>query len=90
MGRDENGHTLIAREIDQQFPEAVPRHRIDAGGGLVQDEDFRLVDDGDGERETLTNPQRQVRCALIEIFLEAEPSGQFGNAHFCLLCWQVE
>ena len=48
------------------------------------------MDDGDGERETLTNPQRQVRCALIEIVLEAEPSGQFGNAHFCLLCWQVE
>jgi hypothetical protein len=48
------------------------------------------VDNGDGERETLTNPQRQIRCALIEIVLEAEPSGQRGNARLALLCRQVE
>ncbi len=30
MGRDENRHTLVARKIDQRFPEAVPRQRIDA------------------------------------------------------------
>ena len=48
------------------------------------------MDNGDGERETLTNPQRQIRCALIEIVLEAEPSGQRGNARLALLCRQVE
>ena len=29
MGRDENRHALVAREVDQQFPEAVARQRID-------------------------------------------------------------
>ena len=67
MGRDKNGHALIAREIDQQFPETVPCQRIDTRGRLVEDEDLGLVDDGDGEREPLANPQRQIRGALIEI-----------------------
>ena len=90
MGRDENRHALIAREIDQQFPETVPCQRIDARGRLVEDENLGLVDDGDGEREPLANPQRQIRGALIEIILEAEPSDQLGNTRLRLLRRQVE
>ena len=29
MGRDENRHALVARKIDQRFPETIPRQRVD-------------------------------------------------------------
>ena len=90
VGRDENGHALIARKIDQRFPEPVPRHGIDARGRLVEDEDLGLVDDGDGQRKPLANPQRQIQGALIEIIFKAEPFDQLGDARLCLLRRQVE
>ncbi len=90
VGRDENGHALIARKIDQHFPEPVPRQGIDARGRLVEDEHFGLVDDGDREREPLANPQRQLQGALIEIIVKAEPFDQRGNTCLRLLRRQVE
>ena len=72
MSGDENRHALIARQVDQQFPEPVPRQRIDARGRLVEDEHFRLVNDGDGQRQPLANAERQIRCALIEMLGQAE------------------
>ena len=50
MGGDENGHALIARQIDQQLPEMVAGQGIDARGRLVKDEHFRLVHNGDSRR----------------------------------------
>ena len=90
VGRDEDGHALIARKIDQQFPEPVPRQRIDARGRLVEDEHLGLVHDGNREREPLANPQRQIRGALIEIILEAESSDQFGDTRLRLPRRQME
>ena len=48
------------------------------------------MDDGDGERQPLANPQRQIRRALIEMILEAEPFDQLGDARLRLLRRQVE
>ena len=59
MGGDENRHALIARQIDEQFPEPVARQRIDARGRLVEDEHFRLMNDGDRQRQPLANAERQ-------------------------------
>jgi hypothetical protein len=63
---DENGYFLIARQIDQNFPKPVPRQRIDSRGRLVENQDLRLVDDGDGQGYPLSNPQRQIEGPLIE------------------------
>ena len=52
MGGPKDRHALGAGEIDQQLPELVAGERIDAGGRLVEDEQLRLVDDSDGERQS--------------------------------------
>ena len=60
MGRDEDRHALVARQIDQQFPEPIARQRIDARGRLVEDQHLGLVHDRDGERQPLADAERQV------------------------------
>ena len=69
VGRNENRHALIARKIDQCFPETIACQRDPPRCRLIQDEYLRLVDDGDGQREPLTNAQWQIQRALIEIIL---------------------
>ena len=90
MGGDENGHVLLARKIDQRFPEPIPRQGIDARGRLVEDEDLGLVDDGDGERQPLADAQRQIRGSLIEIVRQTEPCDQLGDARLGLVGRQVD
>ena len=90
VGRNEDRHTLVARKIDQRFPETVPRQRIDARGRLVKDKDLGLMDDSDRQREPLTDTQRQIERALIEIILKAEMSDEFGNARRGFLRRQME
>jgi len=38
VGGNENGHALFARELHQQPPEGIARDRVNAGGGLIQDQ----------------------------------------------------
>ena len=46
---------------------------IDAGGGLVQDEDLGLVQDGDGQREALAQAHGQVLGQGVEVRAQPEP-----------------
>ena len=43
----------------EDVPELAPRHRIDAGRGLVEQQDARLRDQGAGERELLLHPSAE-------------------------------
>ena len=90
MGRDEYGHALIARKVDQQFPEAVARQRIDPGGRLVEDKHFGFVHDRDREREPLADPQWQIGCGLIEILSKTKAHYQVGDALLGLIPRQVK
>ena len=47
------------------------------------------MNDGHGKREPLADAQRQTRSSLIEIVLETEPTNQFVDARFRLVCRQV-
>ena len=49
-----------ARNSDEQLPELAPRHRIDAGRRLVEQDHARLVDQRAGERELLLHAARQA------------------------------
>ena len=40
VGGDEDRHALVAREVDEQLPEAVAGDRVDARGGLVEDQEL--------------------------------------------------
>lgn len=90
MGRDEDRHALVARQIDQQFPEPVARQRVDSRGRLVEDQHLRPVHDRDGEREPLADAERQILGALVDMIRETEAFDQFGNARFPLSRRQVE
>ena len=72
VGRDENRHALVARQVDQQFPEPVACQRIDARCRLIEDEHFRLMHDGDGQRQPLANAERQIRCRAGRDVRQAE------------------
>src|SRR5208282_6585691 len=90
MSRDENRNALIARQIDQRLPEPVARQRINARSRLVEDEDFRLVHDGDGKRQPLADAQWQIGSALFEMILKPEPCDQLFDALLRLAGRQVE
>ena len=80
MRRDENRHALIARKIDEEFPEFIARKRIDARGRLVENENFRRMYDGDSERQALADAERKVAGVLIKIGREPETRDEFADA----------
>ncbi len=59
VGRDEDRHAVRARQVHEDAPERVARHRVDARGRLVEDQHLRLVDHRHGERQALAVAQRQ-------------------------------
>jgi len=59
MRGNEYRDALLPGQIDQKLPESVTRHRIDARGRFVEDEQIRLVHDCDCQREALTYAERQ-------------------------------
>jgi hypothetical protein len=90
MGRDKDCHTLIARQVDQQFPKPVTRERIYSRGRLVEDQHLGLMDDCHGEREPLADAERQIEGAVVDMICKAETVDQFGNSCFSLAHRQVE
>ena len=45
------------RQVDEQLPEFVASHRVDAGRRLVEDQHLRVVDDRHRQREPLADAQ---------------------------------
>ena len=50
VGGEKNGHAL-ALEVQEPVPQGVARLGVQAGGGFVEDEQVRPVDDGPGQHE---------------------------------------
>ncbi len=87
---DEDGDALIAGKIDQQFPEGIARHRIHAGGRLIENEEVRLVHDRDRQRQALADAERQGRCQLADIVAEAETANEAVDAMPGLVARQMK
>ncbi len=79
VGGNEDGHPVAARQLDHQLPEAVASHRVDPRSGLVEDQDFRLVDHRHRQRQTLANAQRQVVGQLVGHLLQVEAPEHFAD-----------
>ncbi len=86
---DEDRHALVARKIDQQFPETVPSNRIDARGGLVEDQDLRLVQHRHRQRQPLPQAHGQRLGQGVEVRFQAEAGHQVLDALPRLLGRQV-
>ena len=56
------GHCLacLVADVQEVLPDAGAEERVDADGGLVEDEQLRLVQEGGGERGAPLLPARQV------------------------------
>ena len=63
-GGDDDGDALAAQPVENA-PEVAPRHRIDAGGRLVEQQDFGRVDERAGEPELLLHAARQLPGAAL-------------------------
>ena len=70
MGRKEDRHAFVARQVDQRAPERVARDRIDAGSRLVENENGRLVQHRDGKLEPLLEAERQALGARVDDVLQ--------------------
>jgi hypothetical protein len=80
VGGDEDGHPVLARQVEHQLPETIARHRVDPRGGLVEDQDLRLVDHRHGQRQALANAQRQALGEHVHDRAEVEAAGHLGDA----------
>jgi MOSC domain-containing protein YiiM len=58
----------------------VARHRVHARGGLVQDQQLRLVHHGHGQRQALAHAQRQALGQAVAHRLQAEALRHLGHA----------
>ena len=76
---NENGDALLARQLDEQFPELITRHRIDPGRRLIEDEHLRLVDHRHRQREPLPDAERQVLREVVEVIAEPKLASQLRN-----------
>ena len=77
MGRDEDGHAVAPGKVGQQSPKAVTRHGIHTRRGFIEDQDVGAVDQGDGERQPLTHPERQGVGQFFQRLDEAKPVRKF-------------
>ena len=80
VGRDEDGHPLIARKHEELLPEAVSGDRIDPGGRLVQDQKLGRMDHRHGERQTLAHAERQRLGTGVDDACEIETLGKLRDA----------
>ncbi len=58
VGGEDQRHAALL-EPEQPVPDDVPGLRVEAGGGLVQDEDVRVVDEAPGDGQAALHPARQ-------------------------------
>ena len=80
VGGDDQCHPFLLEAIEP-IPEKVAGLGIESGGGLVEDQDLRPVDQTAGNRQpTLHAPRERLHLALAPI-AELGEGEQFGDAH---------
>ena len=71
VGGDQHGQPAARQPMDL-VPEFAPRLGVDAGGGLVEQQQLRLVHDAGGERQPLLPAARQSARQLVAARRQAE------------------
>src|SRR5579864_7209134 len=89
MGREEDRHRVVSREIDQRSPESVARNRIDARGRLVENENGGLMQHCNGELEPLLDAERQALGRSVDDGLQVVSLQQLLNTVFGLVGRQM-
>ena len=76
---------VLAGQRNQQPPEVVTCHGIDAGGRLVEDQQFGLVHHCHGQRKPLAHTKRQSVGQALHHVLQPEALGHFPHTDFDVL-----
>ena len=79
VGGHDDGDTL-AHLVEQHLLDLPGRAGVEAGQRLVEDDQFRIVDEGAGERDLLQHALGEAAAALMRVRGEAEPFDQLGGA----------
>ncbi len=60
VGRGDDQGEPVGDQLGEQPPELAPGHRVDAGGGLVEQQHLGRVHEGAGERQLLLHAAREA------------------------------
>ncbi len=84
MGRDQHGEAFGGHVVDQ-VPEFAARLGVDAGGRLVEQQQFRLVQHAGGQRQALLPAARELpasgrcdRASAMRSMISRDRRGRFG------------
>ena len=80
VGGDEEGDALLPGQGKELLPETIPGDGVNAGGGLVQDEQLRRMDHRHRQGQALAHPQGQFLGTGLEIGFQTEARRQFRDA----------
>ena len=79
MRRYEKGNALAGKEEDE-IPEGAEGDGVNAGGGFIEENDFRGVDDGAGEGEPLFPAVGEFPGPAIEVRSDCREGDDVGEA----------
>src|SRR5262245_29177460 len=80
VAHQDQGHVALAVQVAQHRVEARLRLRIDAAGGLVEDQELGVGDEGAGDQHALLLPRRQGADAGPGVSGHADLAQDLGDA----------
>ena len=89
VGREEDGHAVVTRKIDQRAPERVAGDRIDTRGWLVENEHGRSVQHGHRKLQPLLHAKRQALRLGVGYLSEIISFQQLTDAALNLICREM-
>ena len=85
--RDGHGrHTHLDYDLADQFINDTGHDWIEAGGGFIEEDNFRFRSNGSGEADTFLHAAREL-CGKTICHLRCQThAAQFFNGNFASLC----
>ena len=87
IGRGDDDGRAAQKRLVQDRPKLTAGHRVDAGGGLIEQQQRRLVDEGAAQGQFLLHAPRQVPCQPLAMALQSGEGEQPGFALALLGGW---
>ncbi len=80
MGDDDGGEAELAAGVGDEGEDGVAPHRVEAGGGLVEEHQLGAGDEGAGEGEAFLHPAGELGRVAPGVALELEAPERVGHA----------
>jgi len=83
-------YTFLPGEVNEQLPEVVPGHGIDARCGFVEDQNFGFMNGGNSKRQTLADAQRKAFRLVVHDIGKSELDSHFLHPGRNILIRHIE